>query len=60
MGPYALFPRLGGEGRPLVHPEAVLLVGNDQAKAVEVHRVRQEGVGAHDEVRLSRLQALPA
>ena len=53
-------PALGGEGRPLVHAEAVLLVGDHQAQAGKVHRVGQQGVGAHDEVGLPPLQSAPA
>ena len=53
-------PPLGRQGGPLAHPEAVLLVGDHQAQAGEVHPLAEQGVGAHQQVGLPRRQAFPA
>ena len=39
-----------GQGGALVHPKAVLLVGDDQAQVLELHLVPQQGVGADDQL----------
>ena len=45
--PFAAFP---GQGGPLGHAEAVLLVGHNEGQIVKGHRLGNEGVGADNEV----------
>ena len=50
---------LGGQGRPLVHAEAVLLVGNHQPQLPEHRGLGQQGVGAHRHRRRAVGQLFP-
>ena len=50
---------LGRQGGPLGHAEPVLLIGHDESQPGERHPVGDQGVGAHDEVDLSRCQGGP-
>ena len=42
-----------GQGRPLLHAEAVLFIGDDQGKGGKGHVLGEEGVGADEQVHLS-------
>ena len=48
--------RLLPQGRPLVHPEAVLLVGNHQPQPGVRHILRQQGVGADAQINAPQSQ----
>ena len=56
---------LGSQRRALGDAEAVLLVGDDKAQILKLHRLREQRVGADDNLRLSHrngvggLAALP-
>ena len=49
-------PGLGGQGRALGHPEAVLLVGDGQGQVGKHHPLAQQGVGADHQIHLPRRQ----
>jgi hypothetical protein len=50
----SLLARLGVERRALLHPEAVLLVNDDQAQLGELHALLQQRVRAHHDASVPR------
>ena len=51
------FGPFGPQGRALHDSKAVLLVDDDQAQFPEFHPLLDEGVGAHDEMDLTRFRS---
>ncbi len=49
-------PSLSRQSGPLGHAKAVLLVGHDQPQPVKGHPLTEQGMGAHHQVQLPRLQ----
>ena len=54
-----VLPALGGQGRPLGYPEAVLLVSHDEGQVGKLHPIGDEGVGAHHKADLPPGQGGP-
>ncbi len=50
--------RLRLQGKALMHPEAVLLVDDDQAKVLEFHPFLKQRMGADQNINLARCKAL--